>query len=261
MVRVKRKLISWAGVSILQPFYERIVFILLRIMNYGAANHPKDSGEFDLLKRLNRYYFLNKPVTLLDVGSNVGQFAAGAAYLLQQATIHCFEPSSPTYIKLQKINSDHIFVNKAGLGAVKGSLLLYDGQNKSVKASLIQHSNSQHRELVEIWTLDDYCQDNRIDFIHLLKIDVEGFEIEVLKGASRMISQNRIQFIQFEFGGINHVKQKTYLLDFFEILKNYTFYRVLQKGLAKLSYKPFYEMHLTTNYLAAINSVNQQYLK
>lgn len=261
MVNVKRKLVAWAGASFLQPVYERITFILLRLMNYGAANHPKDSGEFDLLRRLERHYFSDSSVTILDVGANVGQFAVGAADIIPTSRIHCFEPSSATFKKLQTKSTDRIVVNQAGLGSSKGSFILYEGQNRSVKASLIRHDELQQGETVEVWTLDDYCLERGIDVIHLLKIDVEGFELEVLKGASRMIRDGKIQFIQFEFGGINHVKQKVFLHNFFEFLPQYCFYRILQRGLAGLTYKPFYEVYLTSNYLAVLNKVDQQYLK
>jgi len=97
--------------------------------------------------------------------------------------------------------------------------------------------------------------------VDLLKIDVEGFELEVLKGAKNMIDQGKIRFIQFEFGGINHVHKKVFLHNFFELLPQYNIYRILQRGLVKLSYKPFYEVYLTSNYLAVLNSTNQQYLK
>jgi len=261
MVNVKRKLVAWAGAAFLQPIYERITFILLRLMNYGSANHPKDSGEFNLLRRLERQYFSDSSITIFDVGANVGQFAVGAAGIFPKSMIHCFEPSFSTFKKLQAKSTDRITVNQAGLGSSKGSFLLFEGQGRSVKASMIQHHESQRGEPVEVWTLDEYCMTRGINAIQLLKIDVEGFELEVLKGATRMISDGKIQFIQFEFGGINHVKQKVFLHNFFEFLPQYSLYRVLQRGLAELKYKPFYEVYLTSNYLAVLKTVNQQHLK
>jgi len=76
-----------------------------------------------------------------------------------------------------------------------------------------------------------------------------------------MIDQGKIQFIQFEFGWINHVQKKVLLHNFFELLPQFSIYRIFQRGLVKLSYKPFYEIYLTSNYLAVLNSTKQQYLK
>lgn len=261
MVKIKRKLVSWAGVLFLQPFYERLTFILMRLMNYGAANHPSDSGEFRLLKRLQYHYFLNSPTTILDVGANIGQFAIGASKIIQNSTVHCFEPSSATFQKLKTKSTDRILVNHAGLGASRGSKLLYEGQDRSVKASFVLYDQSGEGELAQVWTVDSYCLQHNLHTVELLKIDVEGFELEVLKGAKDMIDQGKIKFIQFEFGGINHVQQKVFLQDFFDFLPQYSIYRILQRGLVKLSYKPFYEIYITSNYLAVQKSMNQHFLK
>ena len=51
---------------------------------------------------------------------------------------------------------------------------------------------------IKLDTLDNYCKDNKIVHIHALKIDVEGFELDVLKGARNMLKNKAIDFIQFE---------------------------------------------------------------
>ena len=64
-----------------------------------------------------------------------------------------------------------------------------------------------------------------------LKIDVEGFELEVLRGAQRMLSEGRIVAIQFEFNEMN-VVGRVFVGDFFHLLgPTYTLYRLLPHGL------------------------------
>jgi hypothetical protein len=52
-------------------------------------------------------------------------------------------------------------------------------------------------------TVDRYCTENEVAGIDLLKLDVEGHELDVLDGAAGMLSERRIRLIAFEFGGTN----------------------------------------------------------
>ena len=53
-------------------------------------------------------------------------------------------------------------------------------------------------EVVDVDTIDLFCADNAIDCIDLLKIDVEGFEPQVLAGADRMLRESKIRFVYAE---------------------------------------------------------------
>ena len=55
-------------------------------------------------------------------------------------------------------------------------------------------------ETVDIVTLDEFCQTKRIDQINYLKIDTEGGDLEVLKGAANMLTEQRIDFVEVEAG-------------------------------------------------------------
>jgi hypothetical protein len=74
--------------------------------------------------------------------------------------------------------------------------------------------------------------------------------LKVLEGAQEKIKSNRIDYIQFEFGGCN-IDSRTYFQDFWYLLKDkYKFYRILKDGLFELSaYKEIYECFITTNFL------------
>jgi hypothetical protein len=65
--------------------------------------------------------------------------------------------------------------------------------------------------------------------IDFLKIDTEGHELAVLKGAKNLIAQQKIQLIQFEFNEMN-VVSRTYMRDFVELLSNYQLHRVVPDG-------------------------------
>jgi hypothetical protein len=88
-----------------------------------------------------------------------------------------------------------------------------------------------------------------------LKIDVEGHELNVLKGAAELLSSRRINFIQFEFGEAD-IDSRTYLRDFFDLLSdNYDFFRIVPHGLRPIgAYSSAHEVFATINYLAALRA-------
>ena len=107
------------------------------------------------------------------------------------------------------------------------------------------------QETVRLRRLEDFCQENNIEKIHLLKVDVEGNELCVFKGGGDIIASARAEIIQFEFGGSN-IDSRTYFRDFWELLSSkYRLYRILKDGFAKIErYSELDEVFVMTNFLA-----------
>ena len=83
-------------------------------------------------------------------------------------------------------------------------------------ASKNKGSDFQKITKAKIDTLDEYCKNNKIDKIDLLKIDTQGFEPEVLKGSHNMLSEQKIKILEVELIlGFAYKKN----LDFFDIEK------------------------------------------
>lgn len=118
--------------------------------------------------------------------------------------------------------------------------------------------NFDQKEQIEIKTLDEYCEDEGISEINLLKVDVEGHELEVLNGAMDMISSGNIQYITFEFGGAN-IDTRTYFQDYYYFFDKYDYdiYRILPNSeLYKIdSYSELDEKFRTTNYIAVRSTI------
>jgi len=110
-------------------------------------------------------------------------------------------------------------------------------------------------ETINIQTLDTYCDENNITFINLLKVDVEGHELAVFKGAQKMLSEHRIGCIQFEYGGCN-LDARVYLLDIWNYLTafEYEIAKIYPNNLKYLSnYDQTFETFRYSNYVALLS--------
>lgn len=147
--------------------------------------------------------------TIFDVGSNSGETALELERAFPRAGIHCFEPTPSTYQLLTGNVAGHSRITTHGLalGPAAGtatlqcfgvSLLNSCAPTPPFNKRFPQTSTSIE---VPMNTIDAFCTEHGISRISLLKIDAEGFDLEVLKGARRMLGEGRIDFVVTEFNG------------------------------------------------------------
>jgi hypothetical protein len=108
-------------------------------------------------------------------------------------------------------------------------------------------------EQVDVTTLDRFCAEHQISAIDYLKLDVEGHELSVLRGAHDLLAADAIHLIQFEFGGCA-VDAHVWFRDLYQLLNShFRLYRLLRDGLAFLpQYSELDEIFVTTNFLAVL---------
>ncbi|MBL4674837.1 MAG: FkbM family methyltransferase [Mucilaginibacter sp.] len=139
--------------------------------------------------------------TFIDIGANAGLHSLVAAKALNgKGKVYAFEPTPKTIKRLTEnveLNnlSEHISVQPVGLSNQNGELKLnladngYDAWNSFVNLTHIAVSNHVN---VPVITFDSFVQDNNIDIseISLVKIDVEGWEINVLEGMKKTLAND-----------------------------------------------------------------------
>jgi FkbM family methyltransferase len=109
------------------------------------------------------------------------------------------------------------------------TIRLFDGDMtvlNSLRDDVMNNAANAREEMICIDTLDHYCAEHGIPTIDLLKIDTEGFEINVLKGAEQMMRQGKIAFIYCETGFQSSNQRNTYfpVLTEFLATRNYYFF-------------------------------------
>ncbi len=144
--------------------------------------------------------------TIFDVGANIGQTVEWLRDGEPNAKIYCFEPVSTTFKELvsKKGGDKNCIFEQLALGDTKGEVVIKVFGDKpgwnSLRNDLMNKDANAREEVLKVTTLDAYCNENGIKKIDLLKIDTEGFEINVLEGAKNMLEGNRISMIYAEVG-------------------------------------------------------------
>ena len=142
---------------------------------------------------------------LFDIGANTGQTAYGLVRYFPSARIYCFEPVKGVFDQLAAVYGRYPKVRcvQKAVGSAPGTATMalrsFSEMNSLVGAGPAEGLTGEV-ETVEIDTIDSFCKAEGLTHIDLLKMDVQGWELEVLKGAARMIDEGRVRFVFTEVG-------------------------------------------------------------
>jgi FkbM family methyltransferase len=231
----------------------------------GLLNYQNDtvSGEAHFL---DTYLARYEEPTVLDVGANEGKYSSAVLHSNKRARIFAFEPHPQTYQRLvnRMSGSEKVVAINAACGSAPGRLTLYDREGSagtthaSLHEGVLKHAQDQKtaQSIVDVLDLDTFVAEKNLATVHLLKIDTEGHELEVMKGASNLLLNNRIRAIQFEFNEMN-VVSRVFFKDFRDLLPGFTFFRMVRDGLIPLDpYSPLRcELFVFQNIVALQNEI------
>jgi len=246
------------GKEYLQPMFQQLLLASITGMNYYIEDIDK-SGELLVIRHIKEKLSTSESIILFDAGAHIGDYTyhLDTAFGIT-ADIHAFEPNTHSYnqLKLRYSDKPNIIPEHLGLGEDSSIMKLYYNGEGTPYASVYQDISLKHfnkSEDVLIASIEDYCLQNKIDHIDFLKVDVQGHEYALLKGAGRMIIDKKIRFIQFEFG--YNMPSRTYFRDYYDLLhENYDIYRVVKDGLYPIKEyrQEIHEVIASVNYFAAL---------
>lgn len=191
-----------------------------------------------------KYKFKDQPLTIIDVGAHVGETISLFLKNFTIKKIICYEASRLNFNKLansKNFKKNNIFLNNIALGSKETELEFFQTSESSSSTfcKIDQNSNyfKRKKSILNIFNREEYIlkseliktvtlknEFNKYDLkrIDILKIDTEGFEFDVIRGADE--SLKLVNFILFE----HHYDQM--------IIKNYKFSQI-NEYLTKLNFK------------------------
>ena len=179
-------------------------------MRVIKARQQNLSGQY-LFEDLHRIISAKSP-TCIDVGANEGQTIEALRGVFEKPLIYAFEPASETFKKLEGRNfSGDIKLYNCALGPKRGELDFYNYVDSKLSSVLSFDSALENPfrevevtsvESVQVETVDDFIDKNNIERLDLLKIDTQGFDFDVIKGAERSLAGDKIDCILIELNFI-----------------------------------------------------------
>jgi len=195
-------------------------YVLCAASDQALLSSLIESGELEPGTRILIQRMLEPGSTFVDVGANIGMHTLAAAHAMAgSGRIIAFEPFAPTHALLRKTiwmngfsaivethqsaASNHSGTQTLFLGATSGHHSLYELQPSNLQ-------DSPSTVDVALVRIDDVIPAGVT--VDLMKIDVEGAELQALEGASRTITNNRDIALIVEFGG-SHIQRSGHTPD------------------------------------------------
>jgi FkbM family methyltransferase len=163
----------------------------------NAGDHTND-----FLRKVAQTY-VRPEATVFDVGANIGVTTAILGTAASRGRVFSFEPSPSVYpVLLDTIkanNLTHCTPYQLAVGAAPGQLGFFDNPTSASASHLVADTTTLGgtTHTVAVVTIDDFVAEHAVQKIDLIKIDVEGFELDVLAGAVKTLASEPSVFLEF----------------------------------------------------------------
>lgn len=215
------------------------------IHGLGVLNYENDqvSGERRFIERILAEYCQSPEPIFLDVGANLGHYSQLLVDKFPGAKILACEANPKTLAALQERFLDGaVAVVDHAISSKPGTTQFFDrldhdglSEHGSVYKGVIEevHRVESVEYTVPVTTVDELVDEHHLPSIQLLKIDTEGHELEVLRGAEKSLESGIVDLVHVEFGETNLIS-RVFFRDLALRLSDYIPYRLLPHGVLKL---------------------------
>ena len=134
---------------------------------------------------------------IFDVGANSGEFALIARAAFPKAKIISFEPQAAAYATLNKVmkKDPHFSSYQVALGESEGTAIMHIADFSPSSSFMVASPHSVPQEMT-IHQLDRYENLIESNYCTILKMDVEGYELAILKGGKNFLAKSNYIYIE-----------------------------------------------------------------
>lgn len=192
--------------------------------------------------------------TFIDVGANVGDWTSALLAIEPNAVGWLLEPSETAAKRLETrfCNDSRVRIVRMAASDRSGTITFFEEPNAGHTSS-VTHGFSQNAtaRTVPVTTLDEFLEAEQIETVDYLKIDAEGHDLHVLRGAARALETCSLRAVQFEYNRPWQQAGST-LADAFALLSRADYVPFLLKGqgLYRLPYNLYGEFFHYANFVA-----------
>jgi FkbM family methyltransferase len=202
---------------------------------------------------------------VFDVGTNCGEWSKQFLDFQPNAKIFQFEPSQTCQKIIAELNLKNTTLIPSAMGKEESEAYFYSSSpidEVDCSASLYERKDTRwgesgyQRQMVKVTCIDKIIEEYSLEFVDFIKLDIEGHELEALKGASKAFADKKVGAFAFEFGSSN-TNSRTFFRDFWELFKDEGFqlFRITP-SLNLVEIKDYYEdleyFRGATNYIARL---------
>ncbi len=160
-------------------------------MDHGIYFGFDDLPDFD---RRKLYSITQSDDVIFDVGANIGDTVLHFAKMLNNTgKVYGFEPVPALFERLKKNvalnNFTNIVINNIALSDKKADLFFNLPAAQNSGGIFLSNTATDNTKKVLAVSMDDFCFENKIEKLNVIKIDVEGFELKVLQGATETLKK------------------------------------------------------------------------
>ena len=192
-------------------------------------SHPGKLSGVNLFPDLRVLINSDSPVCL-DVGANTGQTIDDLLATLKSPWIYSFEPSSSVFkVLASRDYGKKVYLFNHALGSenqerefinYKSSTLSSFLQLDSNKKNRFRDIEEENREVVQIKTIDTFLSQHHIEKVDLLKVDTQGFDLDVLLGAEKAFKAGIINYVLIELNFVEMYEEQAAARDIIYLLED-----------------------------------------
>ena len=265
-LNVKSERFFQRSTKYLKKVFAKKLHKVIDFLENNNKSNPEINGEYVFIDIFIKNCLKEKKdLVIFDIGANIGEYTKHLIEKISKENkgprynIYLFEPTEISFAKLKDnfANQENVFLNNYALSDVSGEESIFYDKQGSGLASLYERNLSYYdialdkSETVIVKTLKDFIESNKFSTIDLMKIDVEGNELKVLKGMDTYLNKDFVNFVQFEYGGTN-LDAHTSLADFYSLLepRGFKIAKIMSYGLDFKPYDPSMDNFKYSNYVA-----------